>query len=847
MKNLSIPGFKLLEALGEGGTCVVFKAKRLSDESFVAIKCLKPHHDRDVEVIARLRREAQLGRALVHENIVRTYSEGSVFDDHAQPPYWFAMELAEGEVLSDWIERRVVRLFSEAEICRFTIQVCQALAYAHGRKPPVVHRDIKPSNIAVPKVGQVKLMDFGIALEVGGERVTRPLTVIGTAEYMSPESVNTHRLDARSDLYSLGIVMYQLAVGQTPFVRAQGETDLAVLQKQAHYRPTAPRALRPELSEEFELIVLRLLRKEPAQRFQSASQLLEALEGHLARLEAAARQAPPADPERPVQPSAAPTPQPKSQPVPKKGPAKSRPVQQSTRTAAPEPPTRTLSRPKKRRRAGGRIAVSLVTLLALTLAGLGVVAAVRPEWLSGLKPAFDSLHDSLGSMLHSESDSQTGAIAEEVAVATEAPRPTNPNQLAKAAENLAWLLNASGSAAKGGNSKLDTQLALFAEQFEGIVADLVHPGEAGMRVEGANRADAISDDLANRLTMALLVRCQEELGSVKWPKPTPGGPTTRSVAGDAALSRVRSCYRAALALHAWRLTVSTGAGRRDDLNGFFSNAEKPLFEAAALALPLDGGGLLSMHASVIRLESDDCACVLLVPAFWLGQKEVRNQEYARFLDPKSTGDQMPKQSVSFEEAMAFASAFGLELPTYLMWHVVAFGDGDSSQIRMTAGKPSSVRFGEKKTTNAVLRPSDFKPVSDGEFCHVVEGGQDDQTRGFYHLFGNVAEWVRLDDLPEACRDCVLAHVMQGSRGNYYCGLSRYDNPENATKEWLGRDSSGRPGVGFRCALQLANAIELPARLVNKHRSHAQSAAASQPAPEDNEQDIKAAEPPSVGS
>ncbi len=261
--------YQLLEALGKGGMATVFKAERRGE--LCALKRPLPALLDDPEFLERFLREAEIGRTLHHPNIIRIFERGEV----AGVPY-FTMELVRGETLQARVKRDGP--LGPRGSARLVAQVAEALDYAHLKG--VVHRDLKPSNIMVLEDGTAKVMDYGIARARRFEGLTLTGAFLGTPDYVAPETAEGKGADARSDLYSLGIVFYELLTGKKPFV---GDTPFATLRKHCTEPPTPPSVVSPETPRELEAIILKLLRKEPAERYPGAEELLIELRDYLNR------------------------------------------------------------------------------------------------------------------------------------------------------------------------------------------------------------------------------------------------------------------------------------------------------------------------------------------------------------------------------------------------------------------------------------------------------------------------------------------------------------------------------------------------------------------------------------
>ncbi|HJT51660.1 MAG TPA: protein kinase, partial [Nitrosospira sp.] len=260
--------FKILEELGRGGMAVVYKAFDPNINRPLAIKVLLEERCGDKAYRSRFLAEAKAAGLLSHPNIVTIYDIGEVNDR----PY-IAMELLEGESLDDYMKSSSGR--SMRDDLAISIQLASALDYAHSKG--IVHRDIKPSNIIRLKGGNnIKITDFGIAHVEDPERTrqTQMGEVLGTPQYMSPEQALGREVDARSDLYSVGVLLYQLLTGKKPY---KGNTITTLLLQITTTEPTPIDELAPGIPRSVRLIVERLLRKDPEKRFQSGGELAEAL------------------------------------------------------------------------------------------------------------------------------------------------------------------------------------------------------------------------------------------------------------------------------------------------------------------------------------------------------------------------------------------------------------------------------------------------------------------------------------------------------------------------------------------------------------------------------------------
>lgn len=260
--------FEIKEEIGKGGMGQVYKARQISLDRDVAIKILPGNLSEVEEFRERFDVEAKAVASLMHENILQMYSKG-VTDDGI---HYFAMELVDGEDLADKIKRGVT--FSEAEAIDIAIQVCRGLEAAW--KKGIIHRDIKPSNIMLTKSGTVKIADFGLAKSLDAtKKLTQTNMYMGTVAYTSPEQGEGKTLDHRTDIYSLGIVLYQLLTGSVPF---KAETPSSVIFKHVYEAPPSPRTINPGVSPQAEAVVLKAIAKRPEDRFQNAVEFKDALE-----------------------------------------------------------------------------------------------------------------------------------------------------------------------------------------------------------------------------------------------------------------------------------------------------------------------------------------------------------------------------------------------------------------------------------------------------------------------------------------------------------------------------------------------------------------------------------------
>jgi eukaryotic-like serine/threonine-protein kinase len=257
--------YRIQRKLGAGGMADVYLAEDQELGRRVAIKILNSRHGNDDQFIERFRREAKNAAALNHPNIVSIYDRGE-----AEDTYYIAMEFLDGRTLKELVVSRGAAPVNVA--IEYARQILSALRFAH--RHGIVHRDIKPHNVMVDGEGRVKVTDFGIA-RAGTSQMTETGSIVGTAQYLSPEQAKGAEVDPRSDLYSLGIVLYELLTGETPF---DGETPVEIAMKHLSNTPQPPSKLRPDIPPELDMVVLRALAKNPDDRYQSADQMEADLE-----------------------------------------------------------------------------------------------------------------------------------------------------------------------------------------------------------------------------------------------------------------------------------------------------------------------------------------------------------------------------------------------------------------------------------------------------------------------------------------------------------------------------------------------------------------------------------------
>ena len=264
--------YQIVELIRRGGMSVVYKAYQPALERHVAIKILQ--HTSDPQVAARFKREARAIAQLQHQNILPIYDSG----DQAGLLFLVLQYVEGGVTLGDLLGAPM----APARALRLMVRLLAALEYAHARG--IVHRDIKPSNILMPTPDWPMLADFGIVRLMGDDqqRLTLANQIIGTAAYMAPEQATAQPVDTRTDLYAIGVVLYEMLTGRVPF---DADTPMSMLAKHIHESPPPPRDLNPNLPVDVEAVLLRALAKDPSQRYQTAAEMAAELERVAARLD----------------------------------------------------------------------------------------------------------------------------------------------------------------------------------------------------------------------------------------------------------------------------------------------------------------------------------------------------------------------------------------------------------------------------------------------------------------------------------------------------------------------------------------------------------------------------------
>ncbi len=259
--------YEIISRVGSGGMADVYKAKDHKLDRLVAVKVLKAEFREDTTFVAKFRKEAQAAAGLAHPNVVNVFDVG---EDRGL--YYIVMELIEGITLKDYITKK--GKLSVKEATSIAIQVSLGLEAAHNRG--IIHRDVKPQNIIISTDGKVKLSDFGIAKATNSNTITA--NVMGSVHYSSPEQVRGGFSDAKSDIYSLGITMYEMVTGRVPF---DGDTTVSIAIKHLQEEMVPPSRYTPDLPYSLEQIILKCTQKNPERRYENMGQLIEDLKHSL--------------------------------------------------------------------------------------------------------------------------------------------------------------------------------------------------------------------------------------------------------------------------------------------------------------------------------------------------------------------------------------------------------------------------------------------------------------------------------------------------------------------------------------------------------------------------------------
>ncbi len=259
--------YRIEKIVARGGMASLFQATDLRSERTVAIKVPHPEMECDPVFFDRFRREAQIGREMNHPSVMKVLSEDR------QSRVYMTMEWVEGRLLRQLLIER--KKLPAGRATRIAIRILQALEYIHGHG--VVHRDLKPENIMIDAADDIKLIDFGIAAKAGAQRLTFGSfsQLMGTPDYIAPEQIRGTRDDERSDIYAVGIMLYEMLTGKTPF---RGPNPMAVMNDRLSNHPVPPRELEPEISPQLQEIIYRALERDPKNRYRSAGEFAADLE-----------------------------------------------------------------------------------------------------------------------------------------------------------------------------------------------------------------------------------------------------------------------------------------------------------------------------------------------------------------------------------------------------------------------------------------------------------------------------------------------------------------------------------------------------------------------------------------
>jgi len=257
--------YEVIEELGSGGMGKVYRVFDKKIEEEVALKLIRPEISSDKKTIERFRNELKVSRKIAHRNVCKMYDLGEKEGAH-----YITMEYVPGESLKSMIG--MMGQLSAGQVVFIAKQVCEGLAEAH--RLGVVHRDLKPSNIIIDREGNTHIMDFGIARSLRAKGITGPGKIIGTPEYMSPEQVDGKEVDQRSDIYSLGVILYEMTTGRLPF---KGDTPLSIALKHKTETPKDPREINIQIPEDLSRLILRCMNKDKEKRYQEAKELLAEL------------------------------------------------------------------------------------------------------------------------------------------------------------------------------------------------------------------------------------------------------------------------------------------------------------------------------------------------------------------------------------------------------------------------------------------------------------------------------------------------------------------------------------------------------------------------------------------
>lgn len=259
--------YRIEELVARSGMASIFRATDTRTGRVVAIKIPHPEMEADPVLFDRFKRESEIGESLNHPGVMKVYS------DDSRSSIYMVMEWVDGRLLRQVLREQ--KPFPPERAIRITIAICDALDYIH--RNGVVHRDLKPENIMVDSNDNIKLIDFGIAGQIGARRLTfgKLSQVMGTPDYISPEQVKGKRGDGRSDIYSLGIMLYEMLTGTTPFV---GSNPFLIMNDRLLNNPVPPREVNPEISPQLQEVIYRALEREPQNRYSTANEFAWDLE-----------------------------------------------------------------------------------------------------------------------------------------------------------------------------------------------------------------------------------------------------------------------------------------------------------------------------------------------------------------------------------------------------------------------------------------------------------------------------------------------------------------------------------------------------------------------------------------